>query len=413
MLFSSTVLAAICVGATSAIVLPPGLHLPSADEEQARPTSIANPKRQRIEIPCPSCAFPTSQHTDTDDDFAKDDEAAFWTQSSNILTLDFSISKDGQKLQLDDEAIYPSQAYIAAAFGGLPIYVTQTPAQAADLDSFSTEPYRTPLEVTAFGLVVSSSPSISDFGEDDQNGDRVIRTQLQITGLNRQYVDLGGIAIDLLRTNDGELAILSILWLAPSSTPLSPPLSEMPPPTLSQPQAGTSCATSPGMTCKLKSLLTTLRKNGLGLRTRPSCSGRRKAGSNFSPMGQQHHSRPQHWRPSDSYRYGHRRPHILPSLTRSVIAILIPVMAGITTGLLVSLVGLLMGRVIGYAWIKVARLRRNRDGGIRSDDESWPGEGRDGREKHVHLEPPPVYEHAPAYEDAPAYEEVSFTIRVR
>lgn len=390
--------AALCVGA-SAIVLPPptARHRTSADDG-ARPTIIGS-KRQRIEILCPSCAF-ISHDNEINDRTPGSREDWFWTQGgAQTIGLDFSISSDGLRLQLDEEAIYPLNTYLAAAVGGLPIYVTQTPAQVSHLAAFSRESQRKSLEVTSWDLVASSSPVISSLDDErrEDKPDRLTRVTLQIRSLENQSVDLAEVAVDLLETNTGEHIILDVEQLR---VPISNPSASRPAP---------ACAALPGPFCKAKH---TLSAAWTGLRNtnlipRPPCSGKTRlqvpnpelSGSSSYARAQSQYGQSRHWRPSDSYRYGHRRPEVLSKLTRGLIAILIPVMAGITAGLLISLVGLLVGRLIGYIWISVARLARSRDGAIRLSEE-----GREVWEKDV--EPLPLYEDAPAYEEAPAYEDV-------
>lgn len=360
------------------------------NEAQFQRTS-ADSKKQIIDLPCPSCAWlPLDVDSDYDDDL-------YWTQDRHSrLILDFSISDDGTRLQLDGEPIYPSESYRAASHGGLPIYATHQWASGGY--SAFEQSTGVPLEVTSFGLVVTEHPVSSSDVEDDAD-DRVLQIAIRIAGLERQPVN-AEVAITLWREGDGELMILSIdgiphRGLSRSSVGASTPNGLQ-----------GDCIGVPASVCRLRhiveSRLGKLRHSRFGFR-RP-CTGRPSAATHFPHNGDasqptfHHHGRPHHLPPYGNHYHSHLRHRLSHTLIKAAIAVFIPVMAGITTGLIVSLVGLVVGRTVGYIWIRAFRHKLERQPATQSVRASRYREGK-GLLADEEIDPPPVYEHAPAYDE--------------
>ena len=343
----------------------------------------------------------------------KDDEDWVWIQGGeNNIYMNFSITNDGQRLELNGVPIYPPEFHRQSYMAHRPLHVIQVPASASAVEVASGEARSATLEVTSSGLRVGNDRVITD------DGDRIIPIMFRIRGLENQLIDVDEVSIDLLETADGELLILHSNNIAALDSAPLPPLSWTPP---SAPPPGPStdmgdmkeCNMLPAPICRFKSTLKSkiqhMRHHRFGLgrpcglhadgevhlpthiKTHFNFAG---PDSGHSP----HHGRPHHTRPFEEHHGPHGHHHFFGAFSRGLVAVLIPVMAGISVGLTVSLIGLLVGRLIGYLWIKFAR------GGQRgyvslTQDEIDAGEGK-MLVLEEDLEAPPVYEDAPAYEEA-------------
>lgn len=107
-------IAAICSVAVHALLLPPGTE----NNDLFNP--LVNPKARSIQLPCSSCAFPSG---DNDEDLGS--EGQIWLHSNYQLNLAFDVSSNGQRLELNNEAIYPDQFLRDAYIQGRPLYVNQ------------------------------------------------------------------------------------------------------------------------------------------------------------------------------------------------------------------------------------------------------------------------------------------------
>ncbi|KAK3715125.1 hypothetical protein LTR37_007335 [Vermiconidia calcicola] len=384
-------LAALCALGTSAILLPPGI----ATDKPLAPNIIVSPKRQVLELPCSACAF-TAEKQEVDEFSGQSDEP-FWIQGGGYkLVLDFSVSDDGQRLQLNGEAIYPPQFHRDAYFEGRPIYVDQVPAYFSSLDAAPDAARRVPLEITSSSLKIGALPA-------------AVQIRFQIIGLEKQPMDLDEVEIYLLETGDGELLILRLDNAAsPTFTPFpAPPSPHTPRPTVDLDDVE-GCSRLPPPVCRFKKMieakLEAMRHGRYGL-SRP-CSGAH--GPPFGPFSgarpqnvDSHrepgfpHGRPHHIRPFGTSHYGHHREG-LHALARGIIAVLIPVMAGITVGLSVSLLGLLAGRLVGWTWSQLTPARQRRHHKL--DRQQRRAEEGKILLSEDDMEPLPVYEEAPPYE---------------
>ncbi|KAK3722975.1 hypothetical protein LTR37_002121 [Vermiconidia calcicola] len=394
-------LAALCALGTSAILLPPGI----ATDDPLALNNIVNPKEQRIQLPCPACAF-TAEKKEIDE-FSEESDDLFWIQGGEYkLLLDFTVSDDGQRLQLNGEPIYPPHFHRDAYFEGRPMHVDQVPAYFSSLDAAPDGARRVPLEVTSSSLKVDGLPATVGT---KHGGDSIFHIRFRIIGLEKQPMDLDEVEILLLQTGDGELLILRLDNAAnPSSMPFpAPPSPQSPRPTLDLDDVE-GCSRLPPSICRFKKTveakLEAMRHGRYGS-SRPcseahgppfgAFSGVRPHDMNSHGVSGYPHGRPHHIRPFETSHYGHHREG-LHALARAIIAVLIPVTAGITVGLTVSLLGLLAGRLVGWVWSRLTpgrqrchnmldrQQRRAEEGKILlSEDDT---------------EPLPVYEEAPPYE---------------
>lgn len=417
--------AAVCVlGATTALVIPHTIDDIDRHDDQWRPALLDPAVRHRIETPCRSCAF-TSSHVAWSDDSEEDyeDDVLEIQAGDRKLELEFSISRDGRRLQLDGEPIFPTQFYRSSVAGGRPIYAVQMPE--SNDNAYTTVPrsgaHRLPLEVTSFGITVVE-PTVSADVRNVVSNDvgRQIEVQVRIVSLEKRVIEADEVVIHLLRTNDDELVIVRMenLSHAPRPSPPPSPSPHMvppppPPPPHFSPQS--TCAGLPPAACRFRKAIEQkfqALKNGEFGFSRP-CAGMRGGSPRQRPSSERHGpptQQPHFSHREDSHRHHrHHRHHILHSVTRAIIAILIPVMAGIVTGLVVSFVGLLIGRVLGYLWIAITGWRRRRTGSIhrrrccRRTSMIKALSGADDGEGLADVDE----ENLPPYEDAPAYEGIN------
>lgn len=375
---------------------------------------IFDPKAQNIRLPCPSCAFPPKN-----DAHATDNSLRFALDGANDVVLSFRVSRDEQRLELDGETVYPLQFSSTSFAEQHPIYVSQIPAHASDVDVASNQASSTPLRVTSSALRIAPEGSVSS---DDYS---VVSLRYQIVGLEGQYVAVDEVAIQLLRTGDGELLIVRVDVVPDSAARTRPSgLTSKRPPKLQ------SCGVLPSRLCKLKTLIEAkineLKQSPHSL-SRPCMSFRPGRPGRLSkhiaatpdllnkeddmrPLG---HGRPHHMKPyfdrHDPHDHHSRHQSYFHAFARGVIAVLIPIFAGIAVGLSVSFLGLVVGRLIGYLWLVL--VRRGRRGQKRVSQCSV-----DPEQMHKMIESGlldgvvfdeslPAYEDAPMYEHAPSYEE--------
>ena len=386
-----------CALSAKALVLPPGFA-PATNPEALDP--IVNPKHERLHIPCAACSFSFNQRDVEDKEFDEDP----WIQVvPKDIVLSFTISNDGERLELNGEPIYPPHFHSNAYLHGPPIYVDQVSASLSGFDIATGEARSPPLKVTSTGLSIESDHAVS------KNGDVIIPMKLQIMGLENQPVDLNEVAVDLLKTGDGELYIVKIETLAkPNSLPFPSPHGP-------SNESGDlkECASLPLSICKLKNMLESqlmsLRHGKFG-HPRPCPGSHRRKGhksGNTKPHSgsaetderpYRHHGRPHNMKPFWDRHHRSHRHHFLRAFAKGIIAILIPILAGITVGLSVSFLGLLLGRMIGYMWTTFACGGRRQCGSLALEKTS--------QDEGKILVCEDDLEALPLYEEAPPYEEV-------
>ena len=433
-----------CALGASALIIPPGIAPASNGEAPDLSISVVNPKNQVITIPCAECAFLTKQ--ENVENIEEDGDDLFWIQGGeNSLLLNFTVSEDGQRLQLNGGDIYPPRQQ---ANWALPetIYVKQVPSQAGLVDIKSGEVRSADLEITAYGIKQSEMQALSP------NGDMLVPVTFEIMGLENQVMTIDEVEIKLLKTGDGELLIMQVESLPGhgSSVIISEPLDEdmdaPPPPHFDGPpppaemdegedmdfpppphfhgpphphRFGTKeCNMLPEPLCRLSNMLDHKIDQMMdghhhgGFRQMGGCRGRKGHPNSLpghikphfgKPDKEDHHKHPHgrhhHVRPHGPHHrhHGHFRHHFVHAFAKGLVAVLIPVMAGITVGMVVSLIGLVVGRLIGFLWIKLARGGRRGYASVAQEEAI----AELGDEKFMVAE----VEALPAYEDAPADEE--------
>lgn len=366
-MFGRSGIIAACVLGTEALIIPPGT---SKGFSGSGLQPLIDPKGQRIRLPCPSCS--SALKSVSFDDVEESDDL-YWIQSETNtydVVLDFQISADDERLELNGEPIYPPHFHRDAYLRqGRSIYVDQVPANTSNFRLTSGEARRTPLEITASGLKIEPEHAISE------HCDAVIPLKFLIMGLERETTDFQ-IAIDLLMTGGGELLLLRVDNLTYSG-PLSLPPRPEPSPELSESK---KCSILPPQMCKLRNMINAKLSLTEPDHSKP-CSDRHRRPSWLSDHQRprfhssrphnspdEHYGRPHHMRPYSGQRE-HHKIRFLRAFARGVMAVLIPVMAGITVGLSVSFLGLVVGRLIGYLWIKFGRGGRRGEGSIALEED--------------------------------------------
>ena len=414
----------------NAFLLPP--HAPGPDHHAGiHPFVSVNPKNQVLELPCSSCAFKAPKGEEE----AAEAENSFSIQGgANNLILNFTVSEDGQELNLNDVPIYPVQAGFDAlgAEKAHSWIVNQLPASSSIEELEVDASKGVPLRISGAGTKMSKTKIIS------ANGDEIIPLDFQILSLNDQPMTIDEIAIQLLRDENGELLILSV---EPAHENMMDhfPMSFGPPPPPPHPHHGPGehpdgppdgppgpppkeCDSLPAPLCRFLHAVDenfeAAKHSSIG--KFGGCGGHKGGPPHEMPGHIRPHfgapdadgnrkfeGMPPHMRPHGPHghkgphgRHGHHGPHHRHALGHAffmgVVAILIPVMAGIFVGLTVSMVGLLVGKMIGFLWIKFVRGGKRGYASVALDEETVDSEM--DKKEIEHAEAPPVYEDAPAYE---------------
>jgi hypothetical protein len=197
------VVATCCALGANAFLLPSGIAPGPAHRTSINPFVSVDPKNQVLELPCSSCAFSAEK---TEESVAEADDAFSIQGGANNLILNFTVSEDGQELNLNDVPIYPVQAGFDAlgAEKAHSWIVNQLPASSSIEELEIGETKGVPLRISGAGTKMSKTKIIS------ANGDEIIPLEFQILSLNDQPMTIDEIAIQLLRDEDGELLILSV-----------------------------------------------------------------------------------------------------------------------------------------------------------------------------------------------------------
>lgn len=408
----------------NAFLLPPGPggpHHGPPGPHAINPFVSVNPKNQILELPCSSCAFSAPK---SEEKVAEADDAITIQGGANNLILNFTVSEDGQQLNLNNVPIYPVQAGFDAigAEKAHSWIVNQLPASSSVEELEIDETKGVPLRISGAGTKMSKTKIIS------ANGDEIIPVDFQILSLNDRPMTIDEVAIQLLKDENGDLLILSVepahenmmnhlpMSFGPPPPPPHPhPHHEGPPPPK-------ECDSLPASLCRffhsVDEKFEAAKQSGLS-KFRGGCGGRkggsphempghinphfgapdadgnRKLESGMPPHMRPHHGPHGHHGPPGPHGPHHRHA-LAHAFFKGIVAILIPVMAGIFVGLTVSMVGLLVGKLIGWAWIRYARGGKRGYTSVALDEETVVDE--QDKKQVEHAEAPPVYEDAPPYE---------------
>ncbi|QIW94727.1 hypothetical protein AMS68_000245 [Peltaster fructicola] len=382
-----------CALGASAFLLPPGV---SSDKDAVLPFVAVDPKHQTLELPCPTCDSLTTHSFPPGLQLA--DES---TGSSNLM-LNLDVSDDGQALLLNEKPLYPLD-YALEDIHDIFWAVQPVPVDASAADAKSAN--YDPLRIT--GHVLSSGPS--DMLTPD--GDSVITLRWQLLNLEHEMVDLDEVMIQLLRTSEGELLILSAdvvpapeqVYTIQPFTPLNAPPPPPPPPHHKE------CKYLPGPLCDMSNFFDSKLSN---LKSgRPGCGGAKKFNSfegrlpthikpHFGqfkddqdmPERPDFKGPPFHGGPWREHRHHKHHHHMFYRIALAIESILTPVLLGLGVGLIVAPLGFLTGRLIGWLWFSVIRGGKRGYARVALDDNSE----QDKLDESV--EPLPQYEEAPAYE---------------
>lgn len=437
------VVATCCALGANAFLLPPGIAPGPGHRTSINPFVSVDPKNQILELPCSSCAFSAEK---SEESVAEADDSVSIQGGANNLILNFTVSEDGQELNLNNVPIYPVQAGFDAlgAEKAHSWIVNQLPASSSIEELEVDETKGVPLRISGAGTKMSKTKIIS------ANGDEIIPLDFQILSLNDQPMTIDEIAIQLLRDENGELLILSVEpahenmmdHLPMSFGPPPPPHPHHHPDGPDGPHGPDGpdgpdghrpdgprpkdCGSLPAPLCRffhsVDEKFEAAKHSSIGkfagcggrkggphgmpghIRPHfgaPDADGNRKLESGMPP-----HMRP-HGPPGPGHRgpHGHHGPHgphhrhaLAHAFFKGVVAILIPVMAGVFVGLTVSIVGLLIGKLIGWFWVKFVRGGKRGYASVALDEEAADAEADNGKTDHAYVEAPPVYEDAPPYE---------------
>ena len=393
-----------CALGASAFLLPPGIDTESNDKTDIA-VSVLNPKHQIIELPCSSCAFPPKQEEVTEEG---EDDLFFIQGGANNLLLNFSISEDGQALELNGQAIYPPhfhrETFLERHMWSVEQIAASTSRQEIEAGNYKG----TPLRITGSGLKVAGENPVSP------NGDMLVPIRWHLFSLEDQPMTVDEVSIKLLKMDNGELLILELSPAqGPSDMAMDFPFGIPSPPGPEFHRHGPpkDCNMLPAPLCRFKNMLES-KIQGMKDGKFGGCTGRKGGppnklpshikGPHFGPHGleggrpEHHHGRPPHHMRPHGHHGHHHRHHFMHAFAKGLVAVLIPVMAGIAVGMTVSLVGLLVGRAIAFLWIKFARGGKRGYASV-AQDELTAEEG--DMEKEADEEAPPMYENAPSYEE--------------
>lgn len=194
----------IAIGAlsASALIIPPGVDV----ESKVPGLSVfpVDPKSQAISLPCPECAF--SAKEEKVKDVEDEDDGLFWIQGgANNVLMNFSVSENGQHLQLNGETFYPVVFHQDGPFDEHTYTVKQVPSQAELAEIASGDITSSSLEVTAYSVRVFGEQALTP------NGDVVVSVLFEIASLNDEMVGVDAVEVRLLKTGDGELLIMDLI----------------------------------------------------------------------------------------------------------------------------------------------------------------------------------------------------------
>lgn len=410
---SAGIAATCCALGASAFLLPP--NLVPEHEVEAVPFVSTNAKNQVLELPCSSCAFSAPAGEEVADAIDETGDDLFTIQGgAKNLILNFTISQDGGALELNKVPIYPADRSFETA--GNEWKVLQVPATTDVKALENGEAQGVPLQISGSGTKVSNVMSY--------HGDEIIPIKWQLLSLENQPMTVDEVAIQLIKTEEGELLILSAEHIDENMLDSLPPMIFGPPPPHGPPHgpAPKECKTLPAPLCRfvhaMGEKIEDAKHSKFGKFGKfGGCHGRKGGRPHHMPghikphlgfaghderPGHHHGGPPHHMRPHGHHGHHHHRHHFMHAFLKGFVAVLIPVMAGIFVGLTVSIIGLVVGRVIGWLWIRVVRGGKRGYASVAQDDESGD-EDAEAAKVYVHAdeleaEAPPMYEDAPPYE---------------
>lgn len=431
----------VCALGASALLIPPGVA-PATHSDGTFPL-VVDPNNRYLTLPCPGCVFPSKQPNvaDVSDDL-------FWIQGgANSIILNFSVSDDGQRLQLGGQDFYGAGDDMTRR-----LRVQQIPSTASVAELEAGQVNAATLEITS-GEATTRRHVPTD---DDAGHTQLTQTDFTIKTLEGQQVELDRVTVTTLRLSDATVLIVHVEALSTQSHEMemmpvddedSPPFHSRRPESVDKmtpPQHGgphglghdakgmpKDCGSLPAALCRFKHAFEA-KVFGMGKAGKKPCPGRKGQhinpwkgkdgrvrlpshikGPKFHtrPDGKSdgpHHGRPHHGRPHHmhSHQDGHHRHHqhsFLHAFANGFVAVLVPVMAGITIGMAVSFIGMVFGRLISFLWIRFVRGGRRGYASVALVDNT--AEQVDFRNAEiVEMEAPPMYEHAPKYEDVEKFE---------
>ncbi|CAK3998326.1 Hypothetical predicted protein [Lecanosticta acicola] len=427
-----------CALGASAFLLPPNVASADGDDDSVGPLALSgvHTKSLAFQLPCSECAFSFNKDEKIEG-IDNDAEGYLFIQGgANSVVVNFTVSEDGDKLEVNGGTIYPFG--LMDIMQSPKVYISQVPASASMEEIEAGTVKTTQLEVTGHGVSIRDEQVVSP------EGDVLVPITVDIFEIEGQPVSLDEISVQLVKTGMGELLIAhgeiheqdrprpEFFGPGPEDMPEDffpppppPPGHEMPDTDMARPSFGKpefahgkDCGVLPAPICRLKSLveskIDSMRHGMHGMRK--GCHGGKGGRPHMGKLPghikphflkdrpdderPHHHGRPHHMRPHGHH--GHHRHHFMHAFTRGLAAVLLPTMAGIAVGMTVSLVGLLVGRLIGFFWIKFYRGGRRGYARVALDETTADAvdDEKEVVESAKDLEAPPVYEEAPAYEEA-------------
>lgn len=306
-------------------------------------------KQWALQLPCSECAFPPGQ--ENIEDVGSDNDVSI-QGGANSIVVDFTISEDGQQLQLNGEAIYPVGFQVNNMLAQR-IHVDQVPSSASWEDIMEGKAKTMPLAVTG------SQVSTMEDGTASPEGHMLIPVKYTIFELEQQPVSLYEVSIQLLKTASGELFIANL-----AGVKAAPPQEH---------GVEKECRMLPLSLCRLRNMFEDkiariknggLMQHGLNNATKKGgchgqVGGRPHGGmalvepslSAHNTAGSRKHDRPRHERPH-GHHHGHRWLH---SFLSGLVTVLVPTLAGVAVGISVSIAGLLICRIVAFLWTKFYR----------------------------------------------------------
>lgn len=404
---SAGIAATCCALGASAFLLPPNLVAESDSKAASLPFVSTDAKNQVLELPCSSCAFAAPAGEEAVDAIG-DDLFSIQGGAKNLI-LNFTISEDGGALELNKVPIYPADRSFETA--GNEWKVLQVPASTEVKALENGEKQGVPLHISGSGTKVSNIMSY--------HGDEIIPIKWQLLSLENQPMTVDEVAIQLIKTEEGELLILSAEHIEENMLDSLPPMIFGPPPPPHGPTPK-ECKSLPAPLCRfvhaMGEKIEDVKHSKLGKFGKfGGCHGRKGprphhmpghikphlgfAGHDERPYGH-HGGPPHHMRPHGHRGHHHHRHHFMHAFLKGFVAVLIPVMAGIFVGLTVSIVGLVVGRVIGWLWIHLVRGGKRGYASVAQDEEEEEGEAQKvyAHADELEADAPPLYEDAPPYE---------------
>lgn len=266
-----------CALQASAFLLPPNVAVTSDDASSAWgiPSTVSTTNAV-VQLPCSECVFSASQPTEKVENI--EDEPLFWTQGgANSVLVNFTLSDDRQRLQVNGETIYPLGLLEADMFGSPKVYVHQVRSGVSLADIEAGTDKATPVEVTGHSISIRQPV-------DDEA--LLIPIEYAIFELNHQPVSLDVVTVNVLDLPEGLMIASAVSeasraprpedsfmpppedWMFPS------PPSEWDEPEMDRPHHDRQkeCNMLPAPLCKLRNII---ESKLMGLGKKGGCHGRK------------------------------------------------------------------------------------------------------------------------------------------